>query len=54
MDLKGNDVLLFVLILIVPFYLYFNKNGSNVLDQLKIFFGIIDNTKYDLYNTLIN
>ena len=50
MDLKGNDVLLFVLILIVPFYLYFNKDGSNMLNKLKLYFGIVDNSSIDLYN----
>lgn len=49
MELKGNDVLLFVLILIVPFYLYFNKDGS-IIDRLKIYFGIMDKNKIDLYN----
>ena len=49
MELKGNDVLLFVLILIVPFYLYFNKDGS-IMDRLKIYFGIMDKGKIDLYN----
>jgi len=50
MDLKGYDVLLFVLILIVPFYLYFNKDGSNLLNKLKLYFGIVDNSSIDLYN----
>ena len=49
MELKGNDVLLFVLILIVPFYLYLNKDGS-FIDRLKIYFGIMDKNKIDLYN----
>ena len=49
MELKGNDILLFILILIVPFYLYFNKDGS-IMDKLKIFIGIMDTNKIDLYN----
>ena len=49
MELKGNDILLFVLILIVPFYLYFNKDGS-IIDRIKIYFGIMDTNKIDLYN----
>lgn len=48
MELEGNDILLFVLILIVPFYLYFNKDGS-LIDRLKIYFGIMEN-KIDLHN----
>jgi hypothetical protein len=49
MEFKGNDILLFVLILVVPFYLYFNKDGS-FLDRLKLYFGIMDINKTDLYN----
>ena len=50
MDLKSNDILLFVLILIVPFYLYFGKDSTNILHKIKVFFGIIDEPRLDLHN----
>lgn len=41
MELKANDILLFVLILAVPVYLFMsNKSQGNVLDNLKIMLGI--------------
>ena len=37
MDLKANDILLVLLILMVPIYLYFNKNGTeNIVSRIKI------------------
>lgn len=50
MEIKGNDILLYLLILIVPFYLFFSKNGSDILEKLKLYFGIIESPKYNLYN----
>jgi len=46
MDLKANDILLFVLILAVPVYLFMSTKGNgNILDQIKRLFGKI-NGKY--------
>ena len=47
MDLKANDILLFVLILAVPVYLFMsNKGQGNVLDNLKALLGIKLSNKF--------
>jgi len=41
MDLKSNDILLFVLILAVPVYLFMsNKGQGNILDNIKVMLGM--------------
>jgi len=41
MNLKANDILLVLLILVVPIYLYLNKNGTeNIVGRIKSLFGM--------------
>ena len=52
MEIKANDILLFVLILAVPIYLFMsNKGPGNIIDSFKIMLGIkLSNPKLQLKN----